>query len=126
MTLSLVRTTAEWVHAHCEVAKEIDASREIWKVMDGDQVALVAGFLVPSLIGWADMWIIPLRITPRILRARHGLMELARSHWPLISAHVEGVRNEKFARFFGFRPQGPKVIGGRTLVRMELWPKHSQ
>ena len=104
--LSVVRTNAEWVHEHCDVAKEIDASREIWKVKDDDEVALVVGFLVPSLIGYADMWIIPRRITPSVLRARTGLMELARSHFPLISAHVEGTRNERFARFFGFRPEG--------------------
>lgn len=125
--ISVHRTTAEWVHEHFSVLKEIDASREIWKVMDDEEVALVVGFLVPSLIGWADVWIIPRRINLRVLRARKGLMELARSHFPMISAHVEGAENERFARFFGFRPQGPKVIAGRTLMRMELaWPHHSQ
>jgi hypothetical protein len=71
--LSIVRITSDWVHEHCEVAKEIDASLEIWKVMDDGEVALVVGFLVPSLIGYADMWIIPRRITRRVLRARRVL-----------------------------------------------------
>jgi hypothetical protein len=124
--LSVVRTTAEWVHANFTVVKEIDASREIWKVLDGDEVVLVAGFLVPSLIGYADMWIVPCRITRRVLRARVGLMELARGHFPLISAHVEGPKNLRFAEFFGFRPQGQVRLAGKQLTRMEmLWP-HSQ
>ena len=124
--LSVVRTTAEWVHQNFDVTKEIDASREVWKLMDGDEVALVVGFLVPSLIGWADMWIIPRHITPRILRARAGLMELARTHWPMISAHTEGRRNLRFAQFFGFKAVGPVTIAGKTLMRMELWPPDSQ
>ena len=123
--LSVVRTTAEWVHANFDVAKEIDASREVWKLMDGDQVALVVGFLVPSLIGWADMWIVPGRIGPRVLRKRRELMQLVQSRWPLSSAHTEGGRNLRFAQFFGFKPMGPVTIAGKTLVRLE-WPPDSQ
>lgn len=122
--IQVVKTTVEWVHEHFDVAKEIDASCEVWKVMDDDKVALVVGFLVPSLIGWADMWIIPHRISPRILRVRRGLMELAQSHFPLISAHVDGAQNERFARFFGFRAQGVKVVADKMLVRM-TWQPHS-
>lgn len=122
--ISVVRTTTAWVHEHFAVAKEIDASCEVWKVMDDDEVVLVVGFLVPSLIGWADMWIIPRRISPAILRARRGLMELAQSHFPMISAHVEGAQNERFARFFGFRAQGVKRVADKTLVRM-TWQPHS-
>jgi hypothetical protein len=124
--LSVVRTTAEWVHQNFEVAKEIDASREVWKLMDGDQVALVVGFLVPSLIGWADLWIVPGRITPGVLRKRRELMQLVQSHWPLVSAHTEGRRNLRFAQFFGFRPMGPVTIAGKMLMRCELWPPDSQ
>lgn len=124
--ITIVRTTKEWVHEHFKVEKEIDASHEIWKVMDGDELAMVVGVLVPSLIGWADIWIIPGKITSNVLRKRRELMQIALSHFPQISAHVQGAANERFAEFFGFHPKRMVEIAGKRLLRLELWPQDFQ
>lgn len=113
-------TTTQWVHANFATDKAIDGSIGVWRVLDNDRVAFVIGILRPSLLGWAELWLVPAHVTKRALRNRRGLIALLREHFPCVSAHARGAANERFARFFGFKPIGTQVVDGETWTRFEL------
>jgi hypothetical protein len=113
-------TTVEWVHANFETDKAIDTSVGVWRVVDGGTVVFVIGVLRPSLLGWAELWLVMGHATRRVLRARRQLTDLLRTHFPCTSVHARGAVNERFARFFGFKQIGPQVIDGETWMRFEL------
>lgn len=113
-------TTVEWVHEHFSVDKQIDPSIGVWRVLDGDTCVFVVGVLRPSLLGWAELWLVVGKVTTRVLRARRQLIDLLRAHFPCTCAHARGPRDEKFAHFFGFQTTGQQTIDQEVWTRFEL------
>ena len=123
MTAGKIRvepTTAEWVHANYETPKAIDDSVGIWRIVDGGTCVFVVGVLRPSLLGWAELWLVMGCATRRVLRARGQLIDLLRAHFPCTSVHAIGPTNERFAEWFGFKRIGPQVVDDVTWTRFEL------
>lgn len=118
--ISVKPTTVEWVHEHFEVDKQIDESIGVWRVLDGDTDVFVVGVLRPSLLGWAELWLVMGTVTKRVLRARTALTDLLRAHFPVTCAHARGPVNEKFAKFFGFQATGQQTVDGEVWTRFTL------
>lgn len=118
--MSVERVTPAWVKERFAIDKPIEESRYVWAIRDGDEIIVVAGVVQPSLLGWAELWIVLTGSWRKVVRARRALMDEVRARFPKVSAHTRPGRDARFAEFCGFARAGTRDWEGETLVRFEL------
>lgn len=108
----MVRTElveAEWVLANWPGTKAVAGlSERIWKITSGGELVMVAGVYRMSLLGAAEIWLVPTEWFKgmRLVRACFPLMRQVAAMYPKLIAHAQvgQERHDKFLRFLGFVP----------------------
>lgn len=118
--IKVEETTLEWVHRHFTVPKDVDCSDGVWRVMDEGECVLVVGAVRPSLVGWVELWVVVGKVKRSTFRARAQLIALVHARYSNVIAHTKGEVDGRFARFWGFRPIGPRMIRGEEWMGFEL------
>lgn len=118
--LTVEPTTLEWALARFnKPLKGFDRTVELWKVKHDGVPIMVVGVVRKDLIGWAEIWVIlteAIAYHKQALRPVRRMIGELRGRYAGLIAYTTVGRDERFAKFFGFKELG-RVDG---FVRFEL------
>lgn len=118
--LTVEPATLEWVLARFnKPLKGFDKTVELWKVKHDGVPIMVVGVVRKDLVGWAEVWVIltdAIAYHKSALRAARRMVGELRNRYAGLIAYTAPGRDERFAKFFGFKELGR--VG--DFVRFEL------
>ncbi len=115
------RRTLRWAEENLQSPKfTLEASTFIWTVESKGTLAFTCGLIRPSLLGFAEFWIVPAAMQLHVLRQVKEMTRELRRYAAKVSIHVNKPRDRRFAELFGFQFVGEEVVDGKIWVRGEL------